>query len=178
MIYGERIRLRRDERADIPLFTQWLNDPDVRRYLLMNLPISQANEEGWFENMLKRPAEEQPFAIEVREGDGWRLIGNCGFFEIDWRARSSEVGLFIGDKSCWNKGYGTEVMRLLLQVGFGTLNLNRIFLRVDQDNLGGIRAYEKAGYVHEGRFRQATYQDGEYRDMLFMSVLRSEWNAS
>jgi len=175
MIYGERIRLRRDERGDIPHFTQWLNDPEVRRYLSMNLPISLVNEDGWFDGMLKRPTEEQPFAIEVREGEGWRLIGNCGFFEIDWRARSSEVGLFIGDKSCWNKGYGTEVMRLLLQVGFGTLNLNRIFLRVDQDNLGGIRAYEKAGYVHEGRFRQATYQDGEYRDMLFMSVLRSEW---
>jgi diamine N-acetyltransferase len=178
VFYGERIRLRRDERTDIPLFAQWLNDPEVRRYLSMNLPVSLANEEGWFENMLKRPSEEQPFAIEIREGDGWRLIGNCGFFEIDWRARSSEVGLFIGDKSCWNKGYGTEVMRLLLQIGFGTLNLNRIFLRVDQDNRGGVRAYEKAGFVHEGCFRQGTYQDGEYRDLLFMSVLRSEWNAS
>ena len=64
----------------------------------------------------------------------------------------------------------------LLQIGFETLNLNRIFLRVDEDNKGGIRAYEKAGFVHEGRFRQGTYRDGEYHDMLIMSVLRSEWN--
>lgn len=178
MIYGERIRLRRDERGDLPMFTQWLNDPEIRRYLSMNMPISLANEEGWFETMLKRPPEEQPLAIEIRDGDGWRLIGNCGFFDIDWRARSSEVGIFIGDKSCWNKGYGTEVMRLLLKFGFETLNLNRIFLRVDAANLGGIRAYEKAGFVHEGRFRQGTFQDGEYRDMLFMSVLHSEWQDS
>ncbi len=67
-------------------------------------------------------------------------------------------------------------MRLLLKVGFETLNLNRIFLRVDVANKGGIRAYEKAGYVHEGRFRQGNYRDGQYEDMLFMSVLRSEWN--
>ena len=176
MFFGERVRLRRDERSDLPRFVEWLNDPEVRRYISMNLPMSQAGEEGWFENMLKRPPEEQPFAIEIKDGEDWRLIGNCGFFEIDQRNHSCEVGIFIGDKSCWNKGYGTEVMRLLLKVGFETLNLNRIFLRVDVANKGGIRAYEKAGYVHEGRFRQGTYRDGQYEDMLFMSVLRSEWN--
>jgi len=183
MIYSERIRLRRDERADITRFVEWLNDAEVRRYLSINLPISTANEEQWFENMLKLPSEAQPFAIEVREivpggdGDCWRLIGNCGLMDFDQTAHSAEVGIFIGDKSCWNKGYGTEVMRLLLQFGFGTLNLNRVFLRVDEANKGGIHAYEKAGFVHEGRFRQGTFRDGEYRDMLLMGVLRSEWKA-
>ena len=182
MIYGERIRLRRNERSDVPRFVEWLNDPEVRRHLSMNLPISQASEEQWFEKTLKRPGNEQPFGIEIREdkpeggNDRWRLIGNCGFMDVDNTARSAEVGLFIGDTSCWNKGYGTEVMRLLLQLGFETLNLNRIFLRVDEANKGGVRAYEKAGFVHEGRFRQGTFQNGEYRDVLMMSVLCSEWN--
>jgi diamine N-acetyltransferase len=182
MIYGERIRLRRNERSDIPKFVDWLNDPEVRRYLLINLPISQANEEEWFEKMLKLPANEQPFGIEIREvvpGDGkeqWRLIGNCSFMDINPTVRSAEVGLFIGDKTCWNKGYGTEVMQLLLRLGFDTYNLNRIFLRVHEANKGGIRAYEKAGFVHEGRLRQGIFQNGEYGDMLLMSVLRAEWN--
>ena len=145
MLYGKRIRLRGNERSDLPKFVDWLNDPDVRRYLSRSLPISQTAEEQWFENMLKRPPEEQSLGIEIKDGDGWRLIGNCAIFDINWRTRSAEVGLFIGDKSCWTKGYGTEVMRLLLRHGFGTLNLNRIFLRVDAENLGGIRAYEKAG---------------------------------
>ena len=83
MFYGERIRLRRDERTDLPKFVEWLNDPEVRRFISVNLPISQANEEGWFEGMLKRPPEEQPLAIEIREGESWRLVGNCGFFDID-----------------------------------------------------------------------------------------------
>jgi diamine N-acetyltransferase len=182
MIYGERIRLRRNERSDIPKFVEWLNDPEVRRYLLINLPISQANEEQWFENMLKLPANEQPFGIEIREdgsvGDDehWRLVGNCSFMKIDTTIRSTEVGLFIGDKSFWNKGYGTEVMRLLLALGFDTLNLNRIYLRVAEANKGGIRAYEKAGFIHEGRFREGAFQNGKYCDVLLMSVLRAEWN--
>ncbi|MGD0749877.1 MAG: GNAT family protein [Anaerolineales bacterium] len=183
MIYGERIRLRRNERSDIPKFVEWLNDPEVRRYLLMNLPISQAIEEQWFERMLKLPANEQPFGIEVRDlasedgKDHWRLIGNCSFMGFDQTARSAEVGLFIGDKSCWNKGYGTEVMQILLNLGFRTFNLNRIYLRVDEANKGGIRAYEKAGFVHEGCFRQGTFNNGQYGDVLLMSVLRTEWDS-
>jgi RimJ/RimL family protein N-acetyltransferase len=182
MIQGERIRLRRNERADLPKFVEWLNDPDVRRYLSLGMPISTASEEQWFENMLKLPAAEQPFAIEIRkksagqETDAWQLIGNCSFMDMDHTVRSAEVGLFIGDKSCWNTGYGTEVMRLMLQFGFDTLNLNRIFLRVDEANKGGIRAYEKAGFILDGRLRQAVYRDGLYHDLLIMSVIRSEWN--
>ena len=175
MLYGKRIRLRSNERSDLPKFVEWLNDPEVRRYLSMSLPISQAAEEHWFENMLKRPPEEQSLGIEIKEGNGWHLIGNCGIFDINWRTRSAEVGLFIGDKSCWNKGYGTEVMRLLLRHGFEKLNLNRIFLRVDAENTGGIRAYQKAGFVHEARLRESGFRDGRYCDDLIMSVLHSEW---
>jgi len=188
MIYGEKVRLRADERSDIPLFVQWLNDPEVREHLSMYLPVSLAGEELWFEKALKHPADEQPLAIEVREAlpaagiipadgkDGWKLIGNCGFMDIDRRVRSAEIGLFIGDKSSWGKGYGTEVMRLLLRHGFETLNLNRIFLRVDETNPRGVHVYEKVGFVQEGRSRQAVYLHGKYQDLLVMSILRAEWD--
>jgi RimJ/RimL family protein N-acetyltransferase len=182
MIYGERIRLRRNERADLANFVIWLNDPEVRQYLAQDLPISMASEEQWFENMLKKPVEEQNFSIEIRkeasekDGEEWRMIGNCAFMDVDRIIQSAEVGLFIGDKSCWNKGFGTEVMCLLLRFGFESLNFNRIFLRVDEANKGGIHAYEKAGFILEGHMRQAVYQAGQYRDLLVMSVIRSEWH--
>jgi RimJ/RimL family protein N-acetyltransferase len=66
-------------------------------------------------------------------------------------------------------------MRLLLRHGFGTLNLNRIFLHVDVDNKGGIRAYQKAGFIQEACLREADFRDGKYFDELIMSVLHSEW---
>ncbi len=117
MIYGERIRLRRDERSDIPKFVEWLNDPEVRRYLLLNMPISQAQRSNGSKTCSScRPMNSLSGSKYGRSsaeggGDDWRLIGNCSFMDINWTARSAEVGLFIGDKSCWNKGYGTEVMR-------------------------------------------------------------------
>ena len=175
MIYGKRIRLRHVEREDLPRFVAWLNDPEVRHGLAMYLPLSQVEEEQWFENVLKRERDEQPLVIEVEGQDGCTMIGNSGFFNIDWRNRSAELGIVIGDKAYWNKGYGTEVMRLLLHHGFTTLNLHRIFLRVFEGNPRAIRAYEKAGFVHEGRMRQAEFRDDKYLDVLLMSVLRPEW---
>jgi diamine N-acetyltransferase len=182
MIYGERLRLRAAEREDLPRFVAWFNDPEVRQFLLMNLPMSMASEELWFESMQKRPPTEHVLVIEAglpRDGGPeitWTPIGNTSFMSIDHINRSGEIGIVIGEKSFWNQGYGRSTMRLMLRHGFETLNLNRICLRVFEHNLRGIRAYERAGFKHEGRQRQAQYQEGRYFDVLLMSVLRDEWD--
>jgi diamine N-acetyltransferase len=177
MIYGKRIRLRGVEREDLPLYVKWLNDPEVVSGLAVFLPLSLADETHWFEKLVDHTPETKPLAIEVQEEGNWRLIGACGFEEISPINRSAEVGIFIGDKSLWNSGYGTEIMQLMLKHGFESLNLNRIFLQVYETNPRAIRAYEKAGFVHEGRLRKAKYKNGKYMDELIMSVLRSEWDA-
>lgn len=177
IIYGKRIRLRAIEREDVAKFHEWVNDPEVTRGLAMYLPLSMQDEENWFDRMSKVDPDEKPLAIEIRKGKGWKLIGNCGVFGISLTNRSAELGIVIGEKSEWDKGYGAEAMTLLLQHGFETLNLNRIFLRVYEDNVRAVRSYEKAGFVLEGRQRQAVYKHGKYEDVLFMSVLRSEWDS-
>lgn len=175
MIYNKRIRLRSVEKSDLPLFFEWINDPEVIAGLTIYLPISTWEEEEWFAELAKRPQAERPLAVEIPEGDGWRLIGNSGFHDIDTVARSGELGIMLGDKSIWNQGYGTEVMRLLLKHGFETLNLNRIFLRVYEKNRRAIRTYEKAGFSHEGRLREAVYKNSCYQDVLIMGILRAAW---
>ena len=175
IIYGERVRLRAVERTDLPKFYEWVNDPEVTLGLGMYLPMSNADEEKWFEGAQAGDANEKPLAVEVRDGDAWKLIGSCGVFGIDWVSRSAELGILLGDKSIWNKGYGTEVMRLLLRHGFETLNLNRQFLRVYAANARAFRAYVKAGFVEEGRMREGVFKNGRYDDIIVMSVLRSEW---
>ena len=178
MIYGERIRLRASERSDLQQFAAWLNDPEVRQGLAHYRPFSMVEEERWFENMLERPADEHPMVIEVQDEGKWRAIGNCGLMLFDWRIRMAEAGIFIGEKRLWDQGYGSEAMVLLVRHGFETLNLNRISLRVYETNLRAIRSYEKVGFIHEGRLRQAEYQEGHYLDVLLMSVLRSDWQGS
>ena len=177
MIYGEHIRLRGVEHTDIPRFFEWVNDPEVKEGLSIYLPISMTDEESWFSRVSRTEDHEKPLAIELKEGESWRLIGNIGFFNLEWTNRCAEFGIFIGDKTLWNRGYGTEAVELILKHGFETLNLNRIYLRVYSTNPRAIRSYEKAGFVPEGTLREAVYRHGKYADVYIMSVLRSEWNA-
>lgn len=178
MIYGKRVRLRAVEREDIPHFVEWLNDPEVTAGLLINLPMSNWDETRWFENLATLPAEERPLALDAHLPDGlWTHIGNVGLHQIEWTNRCAEFGLFIGDKTFWNSGYGTEATLLTLKHGFDTLNLNRIFLYVHETNPRAIHVYEKIGFVREGRLRQIVYRNGRYIDSLLMSMLRSEWDA-
>jgi RimJ/RimL family protein N-acetyltransferase len=180
MIFGDHIRFRAIERDDLPIFVKWINDPDVKLGIGIYLPFSMDDEQEWFDTMQKRPASEHNLAVEVKEmtpqGDEtWKMIGSCGFFNYDQRNASTEFGIMIGDKSYWDKGYGTEAVLLLVKHGFQTINLNRIYLRVLETNPRAIRAYEKAGFTHEGRQRQADFRDGRYIDLLVMSMLRSEF---
>jgi diamine N-acetyltransferase len=177
VIEGKRVRLRAVERTDLPKFHEWLNDPDVTKGLTQHIPLSMTDEESWFSGLAQKEAEQRPLAIEARDGTTWQLIGDAGLFGVNWTSRSAEFGIFIGDKSRWDQGYGTEVLLLILEHGFNALNLNRIYLRVFATNARAIRSYKKAGFVLEGTMRQAEYRDGAYIDVHFMSVLRSEWAA-
>ena len=175
MILGERIRFRAIEREDLPMFVTWLNDPEVRQYLLMDMPLSQALEEDWYDNMRKEDPRRHPLMIEITTSAGWVSIGNISLFDFDDKNHSAEMGIMIGDKNYWNKGYGQEAVRLICKHGFETLNLHRIHLKVYAANQRGIRAYENAGFVHEGRLRQAMFFHGEYIDIILMGILRTEW---
>lgn len=178
MIYGERIRLRALKKDDLPLFVRWINDPEVTQGTMLTLPFSLEDEEDWYAGVRKNPHEERPLVIEILTEDGWEPIGNCGLFGFDWRTRQAEFGIIIGAKNYWNKGYGTEALRLIAQHGFNTLNLNRIALRVFANNPRAIRVYEKVGFVQEGCLRQGHYQAGGYVDVFIMSMLRSDWQDS
>jgi RimJ/RimL family protein N-acetyltransferase len=175
ILYSERLRLRAPEREDIPIFLKWVNDPDVCEHLQHYTAMNLEQEEAWYEAMIKGPRTEMPLVIEVREGEEWLPIGNIAFLGIHLVNRDSEIGIMIGEKAYWNKGYGTEAMQRMLQYGFEELNLHRIYLQVYEGNDRGKQAYKKAGFIHEGTMRQVRYHRGRYWDVDIMSILKNEW---
>jgi len=174
MIYEEDIRLRAVEREDIPTFVRWFNDPEVRRNLLMFEPMSRVKEERWFDDRLARD-NDFLFGIEVPVGDGWQLIGNVGLHQVSWVNSHCIFGIVIGERTFWNRGYGSKATRAALRFAFHTLNLHRVELEVFDFNPRARHVYEKVGFRLEGTRREAIFQDGAYHDEHVMAILRSEF---
>lgn len=169
---GERLRLRAMEKEDIDLFLKWFNDPDICRFLLRHRPLGRKEEEEFLENLHKRD-KDILYVIEDRKEN--RPIGSCGLHRIALPDRNAELGIVLGEKEYWNRGYGREAMNLLCGYGFNVLNLHRIGLCVKAFNERGVRCYEKVGFQMEGRAREAVFYNGKYWDLLAMGMLAREW---
>jgi len=104
-------------------------------------------------------------------------VGDVGLNGVSAINSVAEYGIMLGERDCWGQGLGTAAGRLILDYGFNRLNLNRIFLRVMAYNDRGVQSYAKLGFQPEGRLRQHVWRDGAYHDLLFMGLLREEFNA-
>ncbi len=173
-LIGSSIYLRPLEPADARTIVPWLNDPEVTRHLRRFQPMTLAAEEEFLRRVSESPTD-LVLGIALRADD--RLVGVTGLTGVDPRNRHAQFGIFIGDKSEWGKGHGTEATRLMVRHAFDTLNLHRVWLYVYEYNERGLRLYEKTGFRTEGRLRQDTFRDGRYWDTLVMAVLREEWEA-
>lgn len=171
-LIGDKIYLRPLEKADAPKLVPWVNDPDVTRNLTFYRPMNGAVEEQFIE---KSAQDDAAVVVGIAEKTEDQLIGVCGLQQIDWRCRRGLLGVMVGEKAEWGKGYGSEATRLLIGHGFHTLNLNRIWLHVYEYNAAALHIYQKLGFQREGALRQDTYRDGRYWDTIVMGLLRPEW---
>ena len=151
-IIGKKVYLSPTNLEDADKYAEWLNDMEVSIKLSMPSDIiSLDKEKELLEELTKN---DKNFAIVDLESN--ELIGNCGYLNTDHINRKSEVGLFIGKREFWNKGYGEEVLKLLLGFGFNILNLNNIMLSVKEFNKPAISCYKKCGFKEIGRRRENT----------------------
>src|SRR5256885_3889053 len=142
----------------------------------MRYQMSGLAEEAWLHPLTSTPIayERTFFAIETKDGVH---IGNTNLFNASPENRSAELGIMIGEKEYRSRGLGTDALTTLARFGFDEMNLNRIQLTVYSFNERAQAAYRKAGFVEEGRLRQAMYREGVYHDILVMGLLRHEFDA-
>ena len=171
-LIGPTVYLRALEVDDARTVQPWFNDPEVLCFLARCRPMTLAEEEAFLRKLAEGP-DNVAFGVVVRATD--QLIGTAGLHQIDHRTRQAAFGISLGDKEAWGHGYGTEATRLVLGHAFETLNLNRVWLHVYEYNPRAAHVYEKVGFRHEGRLRQAAFHDGRYWDTLVMGILREEW---
>jgi RimJ/RimL family protein N-acetyltransferase len=172
---GPRVLLRRHRPDDLPAVRRWYRDRELARLTRYSLrPMGDDEIDRFFQSRLLSP-ETVAYAIVARADQ--RLIGLTTFSNLDPDNGSVLFHISIGERDAWGRGYGTEATELMLELAFERIGLHRVGLSVFSFNTRAIRAYEKAGFRHEGREREAIIRDGQRWDELTMGVLVHEWRA-
>jgi RimJ/RimL family protein N-acetyltransferase len=176
---GKLVRLAAgDPQATADAFNRWQRDSEYFRLLASeaSYPYSVRAIKSWIEkDVEKDPPSFSLFLIRTLEDN--RLIGETGLDAVRDGRGDTFVGIGIGEREYWGKGYGTDAMRIILRYAFMELNLHRVSLDVFEYNPRAIRSYEKAGFKHEGRSRGVLHRAGRRWDLIYMGILRSEWEA-
>ena len=172
---GKKTRLRAYRKEDVDAALAYINDPEVKRFLMPGVPfpLTRADEEKFLAD-ISAFKDNYSFAIETLDG---RYIGGCGINSVDWKNSVCEAGIFIGDQSLWGKGFGTDAFGVLVGFVFSQMNINKVRLRVYDFNLRGIKSYHKLGFKKEGVLRQMVSYGGFFGDVAVYALLRSGWEA-
>jgi RimJ/RimL family protein N-acetyltransferase len=174
MLKGTRVLLRPMQQEDVARQHEFNQDLEI--YGLdcsypRVAPLARA--QAFYDSRSQAADDLAAFAIEA---DG-KYIGYCSLMDLQNRYGNFELGIMIGDRAYWGRGYGRETIQLLLEYGFHYVGARRIALTTNAKNERAIRCYLACGFVEEGRPRQVLWIEGEYTDLVEMSILRDEWQA-
>jgi RimJ/RimL family protein N-acetyltransferase len=173
---GRLVRLAvLDTEKDSECMTRWNQNSEFQQ--LWNSGPSSLWPTGQIKEWIEKDYNTMfMFSIHTLADD--RIIGFVDLSGINWPAGDAWLGIGIGERECWGKGYGTDAMRLIMRFAFEQLNLRRISLTVFEYNQRGYHVYQKLGFREEGRMRQWMQRGGERYDMIYMGILREEWECS
>ncbi|QHT63166.1 GNAT family N-acetyltransferase [Paenibacillus lycopersici] len=169
---GERLRFAAAQPDDAAELSRFTENYEYLRNVDTEFAVPQA---AAFFEQAENGKNTIEFMLRTLEDD--RLIGFAALHGIEWNNRSSRLAVGIGDPEDRGRGYGKDAVAMLLRYAFLELNLERISLEVIAYNLAAIRVYEKAGFVEEGRLREAVMRGGRRYDLIAMGLLVREWAA-
>jgi RimJ/RimL family protein N-acetyltransferase len=174
---GKLVRLTMEEPdARAKSAARWQRDSEYHR-LIDGEPAELSSEKKIrerYEKQAENGTESERYSFSVRTLDEDKFIGFFGLY-VDLIHSEAWVGIGIGDRESWGKGYGTDMMKLCLQYAFLELGVQRVSLGLHEYNPRALRSYEKCGFRMEGRTRQDVRREGRHTDTLWMGILREEW---
>lgn len=150
----------------------WFNDAETTRWQNKKIfPNTRLKQRAYFDYLASSSSD---VVLAMVEGGGNRHIGNVGLHKIDWVHRSAELGIVIGNREFWGRGFGKQAWQLITDYGFDTLNLHRVYAWIVANNFSSARCAEAAGFRKEGSVRDMFYKQGEYLDVDYFNIVRSD----
>jgi RimJ/RimL family protein N-acetyltransferase len=173
IVRGEKVWLRRFEKADISAYKAAVNDANIAFWAGYVSPQNDVMVERFFDK--RASGDEYFFVISPLGSDDF--IGTIWLWNKDSRLGGIELSMFIVDPGNRGRGLGTDAINAMLDFGFGNLDIHRIWLTTLQDNEPAHRAFQRTGFVEEGTVRGHYLRNGRRLDSVQMSILRPDWDA-
>jgi RimJ/RimL family protein N-acetyltransferase len=171
LLEGKKVFLRIYDDSDMSYLLKWYNDYELNK--LAGWSNSKVNASKLRYNM-SRSFGSDPMNLMIDDLNG-KPIGTIQLYDFNQQDKSCKLGIRIGDKDYWSRGYGGDAVNTIVGYAFASLDINRVDLRVYEYNERAARCYEKCGFKYEGRTRKSAYIDGAYYDEILMGILKSEF---
>lgn len=172
MLLGEQVGLRAMGPGDADALWRWNHDPEVMRWMNDTYPGTRDQVERWLAERPRNAYGDVLFGIEVL--DGAALVGLVALRDAEPERGIAELDIYLGEKEYWGRGIATDAVRTACRYGFDAMRLHRVTLTVVTENRAARRAYEKVGFVEEGRLRSSFRRDGVWYDQFLMGLLEGE----
>ncbi|MDO8776002.1 MAG: GNAT family N-acetyltransferase [Burkholderiaceae bacterium] len=157
----------------VQTYADWLNDSDVNRYLETRHEVQTIESCRTFIQHCNQDPFSNLFGVFLRESG--KHIGNAKLGNVNLHHARAELSMLIGEKSCWGKGLGTEVVQALTGYGFERLGLKRVQAGCYEKNLQSLRIFLNTGYTVEGFFRHHVMDNGRPSGCFWLSILKHEF---
>jgi RimJ/RimL family protein N-acetyltransferase len=167
-ISGEKIKLREKKLSDVRNDYRWQSDPELAELdaaptLIMSFSIYLLD----YASVLNQHDHNRfPLAIETLEG---KHIGNCTCYDIDEKKSEAQVGIMLGERDYWGKGYGADTINTLVDHIFGITHLNRLYLKTLDWNKRAQKCFTSCGFSSCGELRRNGH------NFLLMDLSREQW---
>jgi len=173
MVDKQMIHLRALERRDMPILQKWMNDSELTRWLGHHFPISLEEQNRWFDKLIVDTTKKK-LLIEDLEN---HPIGLVSLMQINFKDRSAEFGIYLGEHQFSGKGFGYEATISMLKLAFHELGLIRVYLVVLEENDRAIKSFIKSGFKKEAVLRESCFFDGKFHNQVIMGILAEEFEA-
>jgi spore coat polysaccharide biosynthesis protein SpsF len=156
-----------------PRYVEWLNDPEVNRYLETRWEEQNlASVKAFVHSMVNDPSS---YLFGIFVDSGRRHIGNIKLGPINSLHGFADISYFIGERDCWGKGIATDAIGAITRFGFERLALHRVQAGLYASNVGSARALERSGFRREGCFREKARTAEGREDVYQYAILADEW---
>jgi len=169
------ISLRPISESDTENIVKWRNSDAVKKKLYTQTDLTHEQHRIWLRDKVDTGLCCQYIIVETVNHNS-SDIGTVFIKNIDTHNHKGEFGIFIGEECARGKGYATLATKEMVRIAFEKLSLNRVYLTVMSDNIAGINAYKKAGFVVEGLMKEDYLRSDGYVDIFMMGITKEIWD--